>query len=129
MFLLSRWKFYGEHKAGFVILGYGLACAGFWGYLNVTGPAQLFLVQLIFGLGEAIGTPAWDGLYSWFIKADHFVLRWGEYDAMYNIVVGIAAVIGGWLASLYGFRFLFTVMFTFSLAGLLTSTCLVLGKR
>jgi len=45
------------------------------------------------------------------------------------IVGAIAALIGGYLATLYGFKILFLVMFLFSIIGFFTSLNLYRKKR
>lgn len=64
IFLISRWEDRVKHQEKLIIAGYVLSCLGYLGYIFVQSPFQLFAIQIVFGVGEAIGTPAYDGLYS-----------------------------------------------------------------
>ena len=102
-----------------------MSCIGFAGYLFIKRPLDLFLVQIIFGIGEAIGTPAFDGLYSRHLDKGKYVSEWGLWESLDYIVAGVAAVIGGFLAKIYGFKFLFIVMLILSFIGLIISLFLM----
>lgn len=129
IFLISRWEDRVKHQEKLIIAGYVLSCLGYLGYIFVQSPFQLFAIQIVFGVGEAIGTPAYDGLYSRFLDKGKFISEWGVWESLYYIIAGISAAIGGLLASLYGFRFLFIVMFIVSMIGLAVSTSLVSLER
>lgn len=129
IFFISRWEDHVKHQEKLVIAGYFLGCMGFLGYLLIQTPLHLFMVQILFGVGEAVATPAYDGLYSKHLDKGKFASEWGLWDSMYYIVTGIAAAIGGFLASLYGFRVLFAVMLAVSIVGLITSTFLVIRRK
>lgn len=129
IFFISRWEDHVKHQEKLVISGYVLSCIGFLGYMLIKNPFDLFIVQIIFGLGEAIGTPAYDGLYSKFLDKGKFVSEWGIWESMHYIVIALAALVGGLLANLYGFKFIFLIMFIISLIGLLISLLLVLPKK
>ncbi len=129
IFLIGRWEDRVKHQEKLIIIGYVLSCAGFLGYLFVKAPVHLFMVQIIFGVGEAIGTPAFDGLYTKHLDKGKFASEWGMWDAMSYITIGIGALAGGYLANLYGFRFLFTIMFVISLLGLFTSIFLTAKSK
>ena len=125
IFFVSRWEDHVKHQENLVVAGFGLSCIGYFGYLLIQNPLDLFIVQIIFGIGEAIGTPAWDGMYSKYLEKGKFVSEWGLWESMDYILAGISALIGGYLASLYGFKFLFVIMFALSILGLLISMLLI----
>jgi len=125
IFFISRWEDHIKHHEKMVVLGYGLGCVGFLGYLFVKNPFDLFLVQIILGAGVAIGTPAFDGLYSNHLDKGKFCSEWGLWESMDSIVAGISALAGGFIANTFGFRPLFIIMFIFSLIALITSLLLL----
>jgi len=129
IFFISRWEDHVRHKEKLVVGGFGLSCLGFLGYLFIQSPFDLFVVQIIFGVGEAFGTPAFDGLYSNHLDRGKFVSEWGLWESMHYIVIALAAIIGGFLANLFGFRFIFVIMFALSLLGLLVSSLLLVRTR
>jgi MFS family permease len=117
-----------RHKAKFIIAGYLIGSVGFLGYLFVAGPISLFVVQAILGLTVAVKDPAYDGLFSRFAKR-HLTLAWGEWEAMDYLTAGISAIIGGIIASFFGFKTLILIMVAFSLLGFLISLGLLHLKR
>ncbi len=129
IFLISRWEDHIKHQEKLIIAGYALGCVGFFGYLLIQNPFDLFVVQSIFGVATAVGAPAYDGLYSRHLDKGKFVSEWGLWESMNYILIGISAAIGALLASLYGFRFLFAVMLVLSILGLIASLFLVIWKK
>lgn len=129
IFFISRWEDHIKHQEKLVVAGYVLSCLGFIGYLLIRNPIDLFLVQIIFGMGEAVGTPAYDGLYSKHLEKGKFVSEWGLWESMSYMIIGVSAASGGFLATLYGFRFLFMVMLCLSLLGLVVSSLLFIRRR
>lgn len=129
IFILSKWEDHVKHQEKLVVAGFLMSCLGFLGYMFIKAPVHLFIVQIVFGIGEAIGTPAFDGLYSKHLDKGKYVSEWGLWESMDYIITGIAAIVGGVIANVYGFKFLFGIMFVFSVVGLIISLLLVLGKK
>lgn len=129
IFFVSKWEDHVKHLEKLVILGYTLGCVGYIGYLLIREPWHLFMVQIIFGFAQAIGSPAYDGLYTKNLDKGKFASEWGLWSSISLIVAGIAAAAGGYLARLYGFQTLFGIMFILSLCGLIVSTLLIKHKK
>jgi len=121
VFLISRWEDHIKHKENLVIAGYGLTCLGFIGYLFVQNPIHLFIVQAILGLALAVNAPAYDALYSKFLDKGKFASEWGLHETQYYLVTAIGALIGAFIADIYGFRRLFMTMAAVSFIGFLIS--------
>jgi len=117
IFFVSRWEDHVKHQERLVILGWGLCCLGFYGYMLVERPWHLAVVQVIFGIGTAVNTPAYDGLYSKYLDKGRFASEWGAWESMYYIVTAVAALMGSAVADIYGFGGLFKLMFFLSLVG------------
>jgi len=128
MFILSKWENKSKHQEVFIILGYMICSLGFFGYLFITKPIHLFFVQILFGIGNAINTPAFDGIYSDNLEKGKSAAQWGYFETMKWMVIGISAFLGGLITKLYGFRTLFTIMFMLSIFGFL-STMVFLKKK
>ncbi len=129
IFFLSRWEDHVKHQEKLVIIGFLLNCMGYAGYLFIRSPIDLFIVQIMFGIGEAVNTPAFDGLYSRHLDRGKFVSEWGMWESMYRIITAAAAAAGGLLALMFGFRLLFAVMLIISVTGLLVSVLLVYPRK
>lgn len=128
LFVISRWEDHIRHKEKLVVIGYGLGSVGIIGYLFVSAPIHLFFVQVVLGIAGAIGAPAYDAIYSRFLDRGKFASEWGLYESMEYIFTAIAALIGAFIASFFGFDTLFISMFFFSLIGLFISMRLLYNK-
>lgn len=121
VFFISRWEDHVKHKEKLIILGHAVGALGILGYLFIGSPAHLFIVQIILGIAEAIGSPAFDGIYSKNLDRGRFASEWGLYDSMDYIVTGISAAMGGLIATMLGFPVLFFIMFILSIVSLVVS--------
>jgi len=129
MYLISHWEDKVKHKEKLITLGYSLTALGCLSYIFVYNQTTLIVTQIILGLAEAIQLPAYDALYSKYITKKKAAPEWGNWEAMWYLVTGIAAVIGGFLATLYGFKTLFMVMFVVSLVSVVGSLRLYQKKK
>jgi MFS family permease len=125
IFFLSRWEDHVKHQERLLIGSRVLSVIGFAGYLLIGNPLDLFIVQLILGISAAIGYPAFDSMYSKNLDRGKFASEWGMWESMYCITLGIAAITGGYIAQIYGFRLLFIVMIIISILSLIVSLFLV----
>jgi MFS family permease len=128
IFFISRWEDHVKHQEKLIVIGYAIKAVAFMGYLFVGNPLDLFIVQAILGIGEAIGVPAYDGLYSKLLDNGKFISEWGLWESMFYIVTAVAALFGGFLANIYGFRFIFVIMFGFSILAVFSSAMLLSRK-
>ena len=106
----------------FIILGYSLVSIGYIGYYFVSNVAQLFFIQVIIGLSSVISVPAMYSFYSKYVDKRKFASEWAAWDSLYRILQGAMALVGAFLAKLYGFKALFLTMFLLSLIGLCFAT-------
>jgi len=107
-----------------VALGYFMLTIGFFGYLFVENPLQLFVVQAIIGIGTAIESPAFDEVYSKNLDSGEYAYEWGVWESMQMIVGGVSAIVAGGIVQYFGFEALFVVMGTLSAMGMLTALLL-----
>src|SRR3989339_358191 len=117
MYLLSRWEDRSKHKEKFVVIGYAITSLGCLMYIFVFNQATLMATQAVLGLSVALLDPAFDAVYSHYVKAKHEASNWGAWEAMSYIVTAAAALAGGYLANIYDFRAVFAAMFIVSLLG------------
>lgn len=129
MYLLSFWEDHVKHKESLIVISYSLISLGCLGYFFVYNQLSLLFVQIILGLATAFLSPAYDALYSHYVEKKEEASNWGLWESMGYIVGAIAAVVGGYVASLFGFKTLFLIMFVISLFGVITSINLYHKKR
>ena len=121
IFFISRWEDHVKHKEKLILISHVIGAVGILGYMFVQNPIQLFLVQILLGLAGAIGSPAFDGLYSRYLDKGRFVSEWGLFNSINYVVAAVSAVAGGLIVTIYNFQVLFMVMFLFSLASIVVS--------
>ncbi len=97
-----------------LVLGYSLYFIGFVSYIFVQSVAQLFLVQIFFGIAFAINIPAFDAFYSRSLDRGKESSEWAVWESGARIIIALSAVAGGYIASTFGFRPLFIFMSIFS---------------
>lgn len=129
MYILSKWEDHSKHKEHFVVLGYALTSVGCLLYYFVFNQFTLLLTQVVLGFAIAILDPAFDAIYSHYVKAKEEASNWGIWEAMSYIVTAIAAIVGGYIAEFFGFKPLFLLMFFVSLIGTVSSLSLYRGNQ
>lgn len=93
-----------------LILGFLLIGAGYFAYLLVDSIYKLYLVQVLIGIGTAIYSPAWDSMYSSHITKKHEGTQWATWEITNQFTAAVGALIGGVIATQWGFSPLFVVM-------------------
>lgn len=112
-----------------VVVGFSIASLGLLGYVFVSHPWQLFVVQALLGFGWAFGTPAIDTIYSQNLEKKKINSQWGIWEASMRIVEGVSAFIGGIIVFALGFKVLFLIMFGISLISIFVVSRLIRQSR
>lgn len=110
-------SFYGDRiqKPEYLVAGgYALRIIAWTGYFLSNAIWQLYALQIVLAIGEALGTPAFNAMYSENLKKGRYVKEWGLSSGLGSIMSGVAALFGGIIAFKFGFRFLFLTMISFS---------------
>lgn len=116
------------YKEKVMVFGYALNALFTFGYLFVSNPTQLFIVQAGLGLAEAIGTPAWDSLYAKNLTDDMDSYAWGLSTGQSQIVTGVAFGIGGLITHFISFEVLFITMGVIQLVAAVVTAQLLFKK-
>ena len=106
----------------FLVVGYAMRSLGFLGYYFVSNVTQMFVLQVFLGLAVMVISPATYSFYAKHVDTKKLASQWAAWEGTWYLVQGIAALIGSFLASLYGFKTLFLVMFIASLFSLAIAT-------
>lgn len=99
-----------HNKAGLMVAGYALNALCTFGYLFVSSPWHLFIVQIGLGIASAMATPTWDALYQKHESKKRVGFLWGLSEGSALIFTGISTIIGGFIVSYYSFKALFIIM-------------------
>lgn len=109
-------------KKKIFIIGRAVNVVGVAGYIFVSSPADLFFVQVILGIAIAMMNPTFEALYSRGLRKGHEAFEWSVWEGSINLVLAGAAVLGGVVATVFGFTTLFILMTCMAAAGFLVST-------
>lgn len=64
MLLTARIEDRVKHQEMQIVLSNFMCCMGFLGYHFISSPIQLFIIQVVFAVSEAVGKPVCDAVYS-----------------------------------------------------------------
>jgi len=88
-------------------------------YMFVTTPGQLYLVQVLYGIGGALSYPSWLALFTRHVDKNEEGLEWSLYYTTTDLGAALAAGLGGFMASSFGYNSVFLSVGIASLCGTL----------
>ena len=97
-------------KPKLMIMGYTLNALATFGYLLVSNPLSLLIVQSILGVANALATPTWNSLYSTYVEKKRAGEQWGLSSGGPDIITAGSIIIGGFIITYLGFNALFITM-------------------
>lgn len=92
------------------------------GYLICKDITDLYIIQVLYGLGQALAYPSWKVLFNRYINQDKAGYEFSIYDTVIGFGVAAAAAIGGYFAEIYSFTPLFIAVSILSFLGTLFLT-------
>jgi predicted MFS family arabinose efflux permease len=116
--IFSDWGLKVQRQERLVALGYTIRAVVFLSYAFMDNIPQLIMTQVLWGIGTAVGAPAFDVLYSKHTDNEGSLWQWGQYEGIASIAIGISALIGGLVIAGLGYQMLFIIM---------AIICLILG--
>lgn len=121
VFLFGTSKFFADRIRQMVVVGYSFLALGSLGYIFVQNTVQLFIIQIILGVAIGILDPSWSGIFSANMSEKKASKSWAIWSGSTNIVIGIAAILGGLIVTQFSFKTLFIIMFIFNIASAILS--------
>lgn len=76
---------------------------------------QVYLIQFLKGIGFALYLPSWMAMFSRHLDKKHTAFDWAINSSSVGISIGLAGIIGGSIASLFGFKFVFIATSLFAI--------------
>jgi len=83
-------------------------------YIAVTTPTQLYLVQFVFGLGQALTFPSYMAIFTRHIDSREEGTEWGFYYTVVDLAGAAAMAIGGAISYSIGYAPFFITVSIFS---------------
>lgn len=104
-----------KEKEYLLISGY-LVRSGAWLMFGfITNINQLLILQAVLGLGEALGTPAFDAIFSSHVDHGKQISEYSWWKIISNTVLICGTILGGLMVDRFGFKSLFGLMSIISL--------------
>ena len=88
-------------------------------YMFAKDIAEIYLAQVIYGVGAGLAFPTWLGIWTKHLDKHHESFEWSLYSTLVNVGIAISASIGAALADYVGFFYTFFLVTVCSLVGLL----------
>lgn len=108
--VFSDWGLKVQQRERLVALGYAIRGVVFVSYAFMNNIPQLIITQILWGIGTAVGSPAYDALYTKHTDNEGVLWQWGQYEGVTSIAVGLSALIGGLIIEELGYVTLFVIM-------------------
>lgn len=87
------------------------------GYLVCKNITDLYIIQILYGLGQALAYPSWKVLFNRYINQDKAGYEFSIYDTTVGFGIATTAAIGGYFAEIYSFLPLFIAVSILSFFG------------
>lgn len=108
----------GGEKDDFYALIFGLMITGIGAFSLILASTMehIYLIQLIKAIGFALYIPAWSAIFSRHLDKAHTAFDWAFSSSSVSLGIGLAGLIGGSIASVFGFDILFLIVGLMALA-------------
>ncbi|PIP73254.1 MAG: hypothetical protein COW88_02580 [Candidatus Lloydbacteria bacterium CG22_combo_CG10-13_8_21_14_all_47_15] len=103
----------------FLIFGTFLAGLVPLGFLVVSLPWHIYVLQAVHAFAMAMAIPSWGGIFVRHIDKGKEAMTWGLDSSSIGIGAGIAGIIGGFVAEVFGFTPLFITVSALSIVAAL----------
>lgn len=110
IFLFANWELKIKEPELLIAVGYLLRGVVFMSYAFMSSMTQLIVTQVLWGVATALGTPAFDSVYSAHTSKENSIVEWGQWEGVAAIVTGIAALVGGIVIQAFGYSLVFMIM-------------------
>ncbi len=96
-----------------VTIGLGLSSLGTLGYIIITTPLHLYLLQVLFALSTAFLTAPYSALLAEYIDKKKAGIMWALEGGGSKILFGLGLMLGTYITYNFGFITVFSIIFIF----------------
>ncbi|MGA2911223.1 MAG: MFS transporter [Candidatus Levyibacteriota bacterium] len=107
-----------KNRLHLTTLGMAIMSVAYIGFAFSHTIPLLFLFYVLIGIGFGVASPAKYSLFTTHIDKEKSSTEWSLYDAITLIGIALATALGGFIASFYGFPFLFILSSIVNLLGI-----------
>jgi MFS family permease len=95
-----------KSKRFLLMAGYIIRGICWFSMTLISNIEQLILIQLILGIGEALGSPAFDTLFAEHLDRNKHIMDYSDWKVVSNGVLVLGTIAGGIVVSKFGFSYL-----------------------
>jgi MFS family permease len=114
-FIVSKFGDQVKETEYLLMYGYIIRAIVWFLYIFVHSFTFLIILQILLGLGEALGSPSFDTLMSEHVDRGHKVEEYADMKIIFNLGGALATFLGGLIVARFGFPYLFVIMSALSL--------------
>ena len=115
-FVLIRYGDRVRQHEYFLILGFLFRAIAWIGFVYASNILAIFILQIIIGLGEAVGSTGFDAIMAEHLDKSSHIRYYAVWKTISNLLAALATLIGGFVVTSYGFSPMFVFMGIVALA-------------
>jgi MFS family permease len=109
-FLISKFGDKVKEKEYLLLAGYLVRSVAWLSFILARDLQTLILIQILLGLGEALGTSAFNAIFAEHLDRHKHIKEYANYHILSTIVGASSTLIGGIIVTKFGFTPLFLTM-------------------
>lgn len=109
-YIVSRLGDRVKEKEYLLMAGYLIRALVWASYTLVNNLQSLLILQVILGIGQSCGTPSFSSIFAEHLDKGKYIKEYGSWHFVSNIIGAVATLVGGFIASNFGFNTLFLIM-------------------
>lgn len=79
-------------------------------FIFINSIPQLIILQILLGIGEAIGNPAFDSIFAEHLDKNKHISEYANWKVVEKLATAAATIFGGMIVTLFGFPSIFILM-------------------
>lgn len=99
-----------KEKEYLLLAGFLVRATAWFMFIFADNIFHLILLQTLLGLGEALGTPAFDAIFAEHLDSGRHIKEYSDWKLVLSAATGVGTMIGGVIATKFGFQWLFVSM-------------------
>lgn len=104
-----------REKEYLLMAGFLVRAIAWLAYIFVANMPMLLFVQVLLGLGEALGSPSFNALFARHLDHGETVRDYSSWSIFHSLISAVGVVAGGFIATYFGFVPVFIIMAAFAL--------------
>jgi len=108
-----------KEKEYLLMAGYLIRAIVWFVFPSISTIMMLVFLQALLGLGESLGTPAYDAIFAEHLDKNKHIKEYANWKLISNMVGAVAVIMGGFLVKELGFSALFYLMGSLAIVSLI----------